>query len=196
MTRFEFLKSLGFSGGALMTLLTSCVREDDKYVNALTVAPDGTTNTGTNTTTGTTTTGSNTGTTTTGTTTTGTTTTGTTTTPVNVTGIISTEELNKITNTKLKLDLTSTTYAKLMTVGGYMVISNIVVALSIANTYIAATVVCSHEPKKQVIYYNNEWYCTAHGARFSLTGAGLNGNGRAGLTVYKVATDGKTLVVY
>jgi Rieske Fe-S protein len=188
MTRYEFLKSAGFSGAALMALLTSCVREDDKYVNALTVAPDGST-TGT-TTTGTTTTG----TTTTGTTTTGTTTTGTTTT--SVAGVITTEELNKITSTKLKIDLTSSTYAKLKTVGGYMIISNIVVALSKANTYVAATVVCSHEPKKQVVYSNNEWYCTAHGARFSLAGAGLNGNGRSGLSVYKVATDGKTLVVY
>jgi len=172
-------------------LLTSCVREDDKYVNALTVAPNGST-------TGTTTTGITTG-TATGTTTGSTigTATGTTggTTSAN-SSIITTEELNKITSTKAKIDLTSTTYAKLKTVGGYMIVSNIVIALSNANTYIAATVTCSHEPKKQMIYYNNEWYCTAHGARFSITGAGLNGNGRAGLSVYKVATDGKTLVVY
>lgn len=188
MTRYEFLKSAGFSGGALVALLTSCVRESDKYVEALTIAADGTTK-GT-TTTGTTTTGiATTGTTPTGTTTTGTTTTG-------VTGVITTEELNKITSTKLKIDLTSSNYAKLQTVGAYMIISNIVVALSKANTYIAATVTCSHEPKKQIVYSNNEWYCTAHGARFSLTGSGLNGNGRAGLAVYKVATDGKTLVVY
>jgi nitrite reductase/ring-hydroxylating ferredoxin subunit len=173
MTRYEFLKSAGFSGGALMALLASCVKESDKYVEALTVAADGTT------TTGTTTTGTTTGTTTS-----------------SVTGVITTEELNKITSTKLKIDLTSTTYTKLKTVGGYMIISNIVVALSKANTYVAATVTCSHEPKKQMIYSNNEWYCTAHGARFSLAGAGLNGNGRAGLSVYKVATDGKTLVVY
>jgi len=182
MTRYEFLKSAGFSGAALMALLTSCVREDDKYVNALTVAPNGST-------TGTTTTGITTG------TATGTTT-ATTTATSNVSGIITTEELNKITSTKLKIDLTSKTYANLQIVGGYMIVSNIVIALSKANTYIAATVTCSHEPKKQMIYYNNEWYCTAHGARFSLTGAGLNSNGRAGLSVYKVATDGKTLVVY
>jgi nitrite reductase/ring-hydroxylating ferredoxin subunit len=182
MTRYEFLKSAGFSGAALMALLTSCVREDDKYVNALTVAPNGST-------TGTTTTGITTG------TATGTTT-ATTTATSNVSGIITTEELNKIISTKLKIDLTSKTYANLQIVGGYMIVSNIVIALSKANTYIAATVTCSHEPKKQMIYYNNEWYCTAHGARFSLTGAGLNSNGRAGLSVYKVATDGKTLVVY
>jgi nitrite reductase/ring-hydroxylating ferredoxin subunit len=168
MTRYEFLKSAGFSGAALMALLTSCVREDDKYVNALTVAPDNTT------------TGTATG----------------TTTVTAVSGIITTEELNKITITKAKIDLTSANYVKLKTVGGYMIVSNIVIALSKTNTYIAATATCSHKPKKQMIYYNNEWYCTAHGARFSITGAGLNGNGRAGLSVYKVATDGKTLVVY
>jgi nitrite reductase/ring-hydroxylating ferredoxin subunit len=194
MTRYEFLKSAGFSGAALMALLTSCVREDDKYVNALTIAPDGTTKeTATGTTTGSTT-GTATGTTTGSTIGTATGTTGGTSSANS--SIITTEELSKITSTKAKIDLTSTTYAKLNTVGGYMIVSNIVIALSNANTYIAATVTCSHEPKKQMIYYNNEWYCTAHGARFSLTGAGLNGNGRAGLTVYKVATDGKTLVVY
>lgn len=186
MTRYEFLKSAGFSGGALMALLTSCVRESDKYVDALTVAADGTTPT--TTTTGTTTTGTTTGTTTTGTTT------GTPTS--NVVGIISTEELNKITSTKLKIDLTTATYTKLKTIGAYAVVSGIVVALSKANTYVAATVTCSHEPKNRVIYSNNEWYCTDHGARFSLTGAGLNTNGKKGLAVYKVATDGKTLVVY
>lgn len=169
MTRYEFLKSAGFSGAALMALLTSCVREDDKYVNALTVSPDGTTGTATGTTTGTTTT---------------------------VSGVITTEELNKITSTIAKIDLTSTTYAKLKTIGAYVIVNNIVIALSKSNTYVAATVTCSHEPKKRIVYSNNEWYCTDHGARFSLTGAGLNANGRAGLAVYKVATDGKTLVVY
>ncbi|WP_435356021.1 (2Fe-2S)-binding protein [Emticicia sp. SJ17W-69] len=188
MTRYEFLKSAGFSGGALMALLTSCVRESDKYVDALTVAPEATaTGTATTGTTTTVTTGTATG--------TGTATnTGTATS--NVVGVITTEELNKITSTKLKIDLTSTTYAKLKTVGGYVVVSGVVVALSKANTYVAATVTCSHEPKNRIIYSNNEWYCTDHGARFSLTGTGLNNNGRKGLAVYKVATDGKTLVVY
>jgi len=182
MTRYEFLKSAGFSGAALMALLTSCVREDDKYINALTVAPDGSaigttagSTTGSTVETATGNIGGNTS---------------------AISGIITTEELNKIPSTKANIDLTSANYAKLMTVGGYLIVSNIIIALSKANTYIAATVTCSHEPKKQMIFYNNEWYCTAHGARFSLTGVGLNGNGRAGLKVYKVATDGKTLVVY
>ncbi len=174
MTRYEFLKSAGFSGAALMAILTSCVREEDKFIDAISLAPNANTIDPP-------------------------TTTGTVippTTPVPIVGVVTTEELNKITATKLKIDLSNATYAKLKTVGGYVIASNIVVALSKANTYIAATVTCSHEPKKQIIYNNNEWYCTAHDARFSLTGAGLNSNGKKGLTVYKVATDGKTLVVY
>ncbi len=32
MTRYEFLKSMGFTGAALMAALTSCVKEEDTYV--------------------------------------------------------------------------------------------------------------------------------------------------------------------
>jgi hypothetical protein len=42
----------------------------------------------------------------------------------------------------------------------------------------------------------NRYYCTAHGAQFDLTGKGVNSFGSGGLTVYKTATDGITLVVY
>ncbi len=177
MTRYEFLKSMGFSGAALMALLTSCVKESDKYVEANTIVPDNNSSVPDNNSSNS---GSSSG------------------TASNISGLVSTDDLNKITNVKAKLDLTSTTYSKLATIGNYVVINGIVVALSKANTYIAATVTCSHEPKKQVIYdkNNNEWYCTAHAARFSLTGSGLNSRGNRGLAVYKVATDGKTLVVY
>ncbi|WP_332367865.1 Rieske (2Fe-2S) protein [Spirosoma telluris] len=65
-----------------------------------------------------------------------------------------------------------------------------------AGTYVAVTQTCSHEPKKAIIFNKTEFYCTQHGARFDLTGKGKNSFGSGGLTVYKVATDGKTLVVY
>jgi Rieske Fe-S protein len=38
MTRYEFLKSMGFKGGALMAVLASCVKEEDTFVSALTVS--------------------------------------------------------------------------------------------------------------------------------------------------------------
>lgn len=195
MTRYEFLKSAGFTGASLMALL-SCVKTDDSYVEALVQNPDGTT--GETATTGTTIgTGTTTG---TGTTSgTGTTTGSGTTTAASKADskqFITTEALSKIT-AKVTIDLKSATYAKLNTLGGYLVLSNTyVIALSKTGKFIAATVTCTHEPKKRVIYSNEEWYCTDHGARFSLTGSGLNSKGSKGLTIYKTATDGNTLIIY
>jgi nitrite reductase/ring-hydroxylating ferredoxin subunit len=198
MTRYEFLKAAGFSGASLMALL-SCVKTEDSYVEALVQNPDGTTGTtsATGTTSGTGTTGTTTGTTSgTGTTTSTGTTTTVAATKADSSVFVSTEALSKI-SAKITIDLKSTTYAKLNTLGGYLVVSNTyVVALSKTGKYIAATVTCSHEPKKRIVYSNEEWYCTDHGARFSLAGKGLNSNGSKGLTIYKTATDGNTLVIY
>lgn len=175
MSRFEFLKSMGFTGAALMAAMTSCIREEDTVVDALTLA--GTTTTPTTTTPTSTTTTSSTTTTPTSATTNGT-------------------DLSKITNRLLTIDLTASAAAALKTVGGYLAQSGIVVAQSSSGTYIAVTQTCSHEPKKAIIFNKTEFYCTQHGARFDLTGKGKNSFGSKGLTVYKTATDGKTLVVY
>jgi Rieske Fe-S protein len=189
MTRYDFLKSAGFTGSSLMALL-SCVKTEDSYVEALVQNSDG--STGKTATTGTGTTTS---------TTTGTTNeTGTkatlAATKADSTQFVTAEALSKIT-AKIKIDLTSNTYAKLNTLGGYLVLSSTyVVALSKTGKFIAATVTCSHEPKKRIIYSNEEWYCTDHGARFTLAGKGLNSNGSKGLTIYKTATDGNTLIIY
>ena len=110
--------------------------------------------------------------------------------------LISTESLNSIKNTLLVLDLSSSTYANLKNRNAYVIASNIVVALNKSGKLVAATVTCTHEPKKQVIFSNEEWYCTAHSARFSQAGVGLNSKGSKGLTVYKVATDGNKVLVY
>jgi nitrite reductase/ring-hydroxylating ferredoxin subunit len=176
MTRLDFLKSVGFRGPALMALLTSCVREEDTFVEALTAqnlvsetpAAD-TTSLG-----------------------------GTTDASMKLqsAAAITTEALNAITGVKLRIDLTLSANAALLKVGGYLVKSGIVVAQSSSGVVVAATQTCSHEPKNKVIFNKTEFYCTEHGARFSLTGAGLNTFGRAGLTIYKTATDGNTVVIY
>ena len=165
-SRYQFLKSMGFKGAALMALMTSCIREEDTYVEALSVNPNSSTGTSTGTGTGT---GSTTG---------------------------ATTDLSTITNRLLTIDLTATANAALKTVGGYLVKSGIVVAQSSAGVYVAATQTCTHEPKKKIIFNKTEYYCTDHGARFDLKGKGLNSFGSKGLTVYKTATDGTTLVVY
>ena len=176
MTRLDFLKSIGFKGPALMAVLTSCVNKEDTFIDALSVQKE------------------------------------TTIVPVTAPPIVSpttsgsvklvsataitTEALNKITGVKLKIDLTASTNAALLKVGGYLVSSGIVVAQSTSGVIVAATQTCSHEPKKKVIFNKTEFYCTDHGARFSLTGVGLNTYGKSGLTIYKTATDGNTIIIY
>jgi nitrite reductase/ring-hydroxylating ferredoxin subunit len=164
MNRYEFLKSLGFSGAALMAALTSCTKAEDAILDAPRIDV-------------------------------GTTTTPTTPT-VPVTPVTGTSELDKITNPLVKIDISSTSTSSLKKVGGYVISNNIVVAQVSAGTFAAVTNLCSHEPKRKVIFSQGEFYCTDHGARFDLTGKGLNANGSKGITAYKVATDGKLVVVY
>ena len=178
MTRYDFLKSLGFTGAALMAAMTSCVHEADTVVSALTLP------------------GPQSGTATTPVSATSTTpVSGTSTTPSTATAT-SSADLSKITNRLLTIDLSSSAAAALKNTGGYIAQSGIVVAQVSAGVYAAVTQTCSHEPKKNIIFNVSEFYCTVHGARYDLTGKGKNSFGSRGITVYKVATDGKTLVVY
>lgn len=173
-----------------MAALTSCVHEEDTVVDALTLSANGTATapgtstvaappSSTSTASGTTTAPGTATTTTPSTTTTG-----------------SGTDLSTIKNRLLTIDLASSAAATLKTVGGYLAQSGIVVAQVSAGVYAAVTQTCSHEPKKKIIFNKTEFYCTEHGARFDLNGKGKNSFGSKGLTVYKVATDGKTLVVY
>ncbi len=93
------------------------------------------------------------------------------------------------------IDLTAPSYSALANKGGYIIKNNVVVAKDLNGDYVAATVVCSHEFRPDVIYRNDEFYCRAHGARFSLTGKGLNSYGSRGLTVYKTSLAGNMLTV-
>lgn len=158
MSRYEFLKSLGFTGAALMAALASCVKQEDTYVPVTRIDASATTPG----------------------------------TPA-VPATPPTTNIDSITNPILKIDLAT---SALKTVGGYLVQSNIVVAQVSAGVYAAVTNLCTHEPKRQVIFNQGEFYCTAHGARFDFSGNPLNTITRTSITTYKVATDGKTLVVY
>lgn len=158
MNRYEFLKSMGFTGAALMAALTSCVKPEDTYVPVTRI--DGSTST----------------------------------TPV--VPVTPTTNISSITNPLLKIDLATST---LKTVGAYIIQSNIVVAQVSAGAYAAVTNLCTHEPKRKVIYDKNasQFYCTDHGATFDLKGVPLpNSITNKAITAYQVATDGKTLVVY
>ncbi len=93
------------------------------------------------------------------------------------------------------LDLNAVANANLKKDGGYVITNDVIVARVNATTYIAATLVCSHEGLREMTFKNNEWFCTAHSARFDQTGKGLNSEAKSGLTIYKTTLSGTTLTV-
>ena len=95
----------------------------------------------------------------------------------------------------ITVDLADASNAQLKTNGGYVIKNGVVIARVNATTYIAATLTCSHEGKTQITFKNNEWYCTAHGARFDQTGKGLNTEGKKGLKMYQTTLLNSTLTV-
>lgn len=94
------------------------------------------------------------------------------------------------------LDLNDSANAKLLKTGGYLVVNRIVIARVSADTFAAVTQVCSHENKSSVIYKNNEFYCTEHGARYNLTGTGLNSDGKKGIQAYNAELSGNSLHIF
>jgi nitrite reductase/ring-hydroxylating ferredoxin subunit len=96
----------------------------------------------------------------------------------------------------MTLDLSDAAYAKLKNVDSYIVKDGVVVAKTKAGAYIAATVVCSHEDLKQITLKDDEWYCTAHAARFDQAGKGLNDKGKSGIQVFQTTLTGTSLRVF
>ena len=94
------------------------------------------------------------------------------------------------------LDLSDAANSKLTNNGGYLVRDRVVVAKDMNGNYVAATQVCSHDGTRAIILKNNEWFCTDHPARFSLTGDGLNEKGKKDLAIYNTDLQGVLLRVY
>ena len=196
-SRYEFLKKMGFQGGALMAILASCTHQDDAILQSLIVNKNGdpvasldstnktsvssSANTPTNPVTSTPSGGTTTG--------------GTTSSSLPV-GKVSTADLALIKNPVLRVDLAATNAKNLATVGGYITLSNIVIGRTASGDYVAGSNLCTHEPKRSVIFNKTEFFCTAHGARFSLTGQTLNTIARSPIQVFKTANDGATLLIY
>lgn len=193
-SRYEFLRKMGFSGGALMAVVSACTVKKDAILDTLIVNANGqpvvsldSTKASSVVVPPTTTTGSG------STGSTG----GTGTTSTNLSGLVTTDQLNTITSFIIKVDLTASAASALKNDGGYVIVNgSVVVANVTGGQYVAAQNLCTHQPRPNIIFNRTEFYCTDHGARFSTTGAGLNSLGSRGLTVYRTANDGKTLVVF
>ena len=97
----------------------------------------------------------------------------------------------------LLIDLTDDEYLELQNFGSYVVIKDyqVVIARSNSGEYVAATLICSHELFQQIIYSEGGWFCTAHEARFSEDGEGLNAQANKGLQIFKTDLDGDLLRV-
>lgn len=99
-------------------------------------------------------------------------------------------------NVDFILDLDASENAALQNSGGYIIKDQVVVVKADDGNYYAATQICSHEDKVKVIFKDNEYYCTDHGARFDLNGEGLNSKGNKGISVYNTALSDTQLRVF
>jgi nitrite reductase/ring-hydroxylating ferredoxin subunit len=106
-----------------------------------------------------------------------------------------TPQIPQTSSSLLKIDLSDPASNSLKNNGGYLIKNNILVAKNLNGNYVAATVFCSHENLKQMVFRNGEYYCTAHGARFDLVGKGLNSKGSRGLKIYKTSVSGNILTI-
>jgi nitrite reductase/ring-hydroxylating ferredoxin subunit len=174
-SRYQFLKAVGFTGPALMAVLSSCTQNEDFNVDSLVLnssgetVPDLSSTVASNTPTA----------------------------PISPTTPTTPITPGTTVNALAKIDLTSSAASNLKNPGGYIIVSNMYVVGKTSNgDYVAASNLCTHEPKRRIILNKTEFYCTDHGARFSLTGQTLTTIARTNLTVYKTAVDGNILTVY
>ena len=93
------------------------------------------------------------------------------------------------------IDLNSEESSNLLKEEGYIIQDDIVIAKSLSGAFVAATVICTHESRKEVTFQKNEFLCTAHGARYDQSGNGLNDFGKKGLKIYKTLLDGNFLTI-
>jgi len=100
-------------------------------------------------------------------------------------------------NVDFTLDLTSSQYSALNTVGGSVAANGIIIARLSANEFTALSRACTHEGTA-VNYRSsqNDFLCPNHGARFSTTGSVLQGPARTALRKYNTELTGTSLRIY
>jgi cytochrome b6-f complex iron-sulfur subunit len=100
------------------------------------------------------------------------------------------------TNVDFTLDLTNPAYSGLKSIGNYVYNAGVIVAHA-QSGYFAVSYTCTHQGSTIVFdVSNNSFFCPAHGSRFSLSGAVINGPAGSPLGSYKTALTGESLRVY
>ncbi len=96
----------------------------------------------------------------------------------------------------ITIDLTSSEFSSLNSVGGYVYKNNIIIIRTGDNQYTALSSICTHQGC--IVSYNastKRLPCPCHGSVFSITGSVLNGPASRSLKKYNVQVDGNSLVI-
>lgn len=94
------------------------------------------------------------------------------------------------------LDLTNASYSALNTVGKFITYNKVVIARISATSFAAVTQICSHQGQEQIVYTGSGFYCSVHGASFSITGAKTNNVSSKGITAYQTTLTNVSLRVF
>jgi cytochrome b6-f complex iron-sulfur subunit len=99
-------------------------------------------------------------------------------------------------NVDFTLDLTNPAYSSLSGVGKYVYNAGVIVAHA-QSGYVAVSFACTHQGNTIIFDVStNSFFCPAHGSRFSLNGAVINGPAASPLGSYKTALTGNSLRVF
>jgi len=97
-------------------------------------------------------------------------------------------------NANFTLDLTSSANKVLLTKGGFVYNSGVIVAYTSKGAYVALSQTCTHQGG--MVQYDpssDTFFCPAHGSDFSDTGSVNQGPASVGLKSYSVTKSGSTL---
>ncbi|WP_319481091.1 Rieske (2Fe-2S) protein [uncultured Draconibacterium sp.] len=99
-------------------------------------------------------------------------------------------------DTDLTIDLSSSTYSDLGTIGGFVYEGNIMIFRTGESTYLAISKICTHQGC--TVAYNHtsgDVLCPCHSSRFTTAGAVVSGPATASLKTYSVQKNGDILTI-
>ncbi len=103
---------------------------------------------------------------------------------------------NNNSGNEITVDLTSTTYATLGTVGGYAYKGDIIIFRTGETSYMALSKICTHQGCTVTYSHDNgNIPCACHGSLFNTGGTVLQGPAASNLKKYTVSKDGDILTI-
>lgn len=96
------------------------------------------------------------------------------------------------------IDLNDPEYNALKSEESFLITQSIVVVHTTGSTFVAASIVCSHEGLPEITFDSarNIFSCNAHGAEYSLSGKSLNERGKNGIKIYQTSLSETNLRIY